>query len=322
MTILVTGGHGMLGAAIVRQLNQYNTIAPRRADLDLLDRGAVESFVKWLKPEFVYHCAAHVKGLGGNLADPLSGLFVNDQISSNLFHALAVYPPAKVFFAGSVAAYPERFRQDGPFREYELWSGEPHAGEYGYAQSKRHAGVYLELLKQHRGVDYAHGLLTNLYGPEDNFGEGGHVIPSLVHRAYTEGRKTGVLKVWGSGRAERDFLYVEDAARAAILMMSTSGSLVANVVSGRVWTIGYVAKLIAIHAEVGDVQLDETKPEGVLRRSFDVSKLKALGFVPQVSLRQGLELTCLAYEKKFRSSGQETNSPAVRGSGDGNQLVA
>lgn len=294
--VWVTGGAGLLGSAIVRQLRASGrqVVAPNRAELELEDGPAVTAFVARHEPKVVYHCAALSQGLGGHIRDGWPALEAAERINLNVFSALARTPPRKVFFAGSVSAYPHRV-VNTHFCEADLETGVPHDGELGYALAKLHALGYLRTLWHTRGVEYVYGVLTNLYGPGDRYcAETGHAVAALVRRACgvrsacDGGRATGSLEVWGTGRARRDFLHADDAARAAELLVSTPGSRITNIASGVTVSLRDVATCVAAAAGIPALRYRPEAPEGIVERSFDVTQLRALGFAPRCTLAGGI----------------------------------
>ncbi len=197
--VLVTGGGGMLGGAVVAELTAAgyrNVLSPGRDALDLLDTGAVAAYLRRHKPYWVFHLASVVYGLLGNMRNQFSALADNTLINHNVLSAAGAARVRKIFYAGSVAAYPHPY-PSLPLREEMLWQGKPHRGEYGYACAKRHALSYLEILHESAGIDYCYGLLTNLYGPKDRFDDSnGHVVPSLIRRLHAARRDEGEFRVW------------------------------------------------------------------------------------------------------------------------------
>lgn len=184
--ILVTGAGGVLGAGLLSALKDdgyVNVLAPSRQELNLLDERSVSAFFSKHNPCYVFHLASVVYGLRGNDLNQWQALIENTAINQNVFSAISKSKVKKVFFAGTVAAYP--LESPNPLREENFFSGLPHFGEFGYAMSKRHAYGYLELLKKKFNIPYCYGVFTNIFGKNDRFNpETGHVIPSLIHKAY------------------------------------------------------------------------------------------------------------------------------------------
>ena len=290
-TILLTGAGGLLGQAIKKRLlrdGASNVLCPARRDLDLTDARAVRTYFAVHRPVYLFHLAAQVFGLGGNLAHQLSALSVNTVINENVFLAAVDHPPRKIFFAGTVASYPHPYRSL-PLREDSLFDGLPHYGEFGYASAKRHALNYLTLLEKERGIKSLCGLLTNLYGPEDRFDPvNGHVVPSLVRKIFESHAQRRPLYVWGDGQGRRDFMHVADAADAIVLAFEKTEGTV-NIATGQSHSICDVVDcLVESSGFAGEVVWQTDKPTGIADRSVCVDRLAGLGFVPSQTLASGL----------------------------------
>jgi GDP-L-fucose synthase len=297
--VLVTGGGGMLGRAVVAELaaaGYRNVLAPGRDELDLLDTRAVTAYLGRHKPHWVFHLASVVYGLLGNMRNQLPALADNTLINHNVLSAAGAARVRKVFYAGSVAAYPHPYPAL-PLREEMLWQGVPHRGEYGYACAKRHALAYLEVLHEVLGIDYCYGVLTNLYGPHDRFDDSnGHVVPSLIRRLHAARRDAEEFRVWGDGAARRDFMHAHDAARAVLAgMREVTG--VMNISSG---TTAAVRDVVGILVEVagfrGRVAWQADKPVGIAERSVCDRILRGQGFSCAYDLEAGLAATWGWYE--------------------------
>lgn len=301
--VLVTGARGMLGRAIVeilRESGYRNLLTPNREELNLLCEEQVHEYICTNKPVYVFHLASTVFGLRGNINNQLKSLVENTKINSYLFAALAkICSVKKIYFAGTVASYPYPF--GAALEEGEFFRGLPHYGEFGYAMAKRHAYPFLEILKREMNIDYAYGILTNLYGEYDTFDEiNGHVIPSLIKKAVcAKLEKKSNFVVWGNPKSERDFLYVNDAARASIFLMDKYSGF-CNISSGVTTSIEMVAKYIS--AAVGGVEpmWDASAPVGIDKRSVSSSKLKSAGFDDFSSLEISLAATVRWYMEQIK----------------------
>jgi GDP-L-fucose synthase len=287
--ILVTGASGVVGTALSSVLGALGCefVALSSADCDLRQLDATSSLFESLRPSSVIHLAGRVRGVLGNHRAPGEMYLDNLLINTNVVEASRRAGVEKIVAMGSVSMYPDGVPQ--PMSEKDLWAGEPHPSERGYAHAKRSMLAQLELYREQYGLDYALAVSTNLYGPNDRFDEeGGHVVPSLIskfHRAITEG---GDVIAWGSGSPTRDFLYSEDAARALLAMLA-GGSGVYNFATGRPVTIRHLIETMAeVTGFEGEVIWDSSKPEGQGARSYDVSRLYGLGWTPEVDLRDGL----------------------------------
>lgn len=290
--ILITGASGLLGSAIVSELENLgfsNLLVPTHKELDLLEPEAVDSWFEKNQPDYVYHLASLVYGLKGNLDNQHKSIHQNTQINLNILGACTNHAVKKVFFAGTVASYPFPY-PSLPLEEKFFLDGEPHAGEYGYAISKRHALSYLKILKETKNMDYCYGIITNMYGINDKYDvDGGHVVPALIKKALdaiqTDEKS---LMVWGNKDTTRDFLNSKDAAHAAILCMeSFTGAI--NIASGDSISIETIVKTIDEFFEHKlSITWDHDAPIGVPQRSVNIDKLKSIGFSKQVSLRAGI----------------------------------
>lgn len=292
MRALVTGATGLMGTALVAALREAGdeVIALGSHDADLRDVAAAEAVFARHRPEIVYHLAARVRGIMGNAGSQGDAFLDNVRINTNTIDAARTAGARKVVAMGSAAIYADTVPL--PMHEDAAWAGPPHRSEAGYAHAKLAMLAQLEASREQWGLEFAYCISTNLFGPHDRFDERhGHVIPSLIskfHRAMTTGEP---VTVWGSGTPMRDFLHVDDAA-AAMRQIGTTGSGPVNLASGEAVSIRAVAELIAdIAGYRREIVWDRSKPDGQLRRAYDVSRLRALGVGPGRTLRDGLAET-------------------------------
>jgi GDP-L-fucose synthase len=295
MTILVAGGSGLVGSAIVRELKRLNqdVIGVSSKDVDLLDRDKTFEFIKNLKPTTIIDSAAKVGGIGGNNSYPVEFLSQNLQIQSNLMDAAHAAKVSKFVFLGSSCIYPRDCAQ--PIKEEYLLSGELEPTNSAYAVAKI-AGI--ELIKSYRkeyGYKWISVMPTNMYGPYDNFDlENGHVLPVLI-RKFVEAKRSGSAEVtlWGSGSPLREFLHVDDFAKAVVICMDKyDDSLHINVGSGYEISVKDLASKISQTVGFsGGIKWDSSNPDGTLRKVLDSSKISKLGWKPQISLDLGIQNT-------------------------------
>ena len=295
MTILVAGGSGLVGSAIVRELKGLNkdVIGISSKDVDLLDRNKTFEFINNLKPAAIIDSAAKVGGIGGNNSYPVEFLSQNLQIQSNLMDAAHAAKVSKFVFLGSSCIYPRDCAQ--PIKEEYLLTGALEQTNSAYAVAKI-AGI--ELIKSYRkeyGYKWVSVMPTNMYGPNDNFDlENGHVLPVLI-RKFVEAKRSGSgnVTLWGSGSPLREFLHVDDLAKAVVLCMDNyDDSKQINIGSGQEVSIKDLASKISNAVGFkGEIIWDSSKPDGTMRKVLDSSKISNLGWKPLISLDQGIAST-------------------------------
>jgi GDP-L-fucose synthase len=295
MTILVAGGTGLVGSAIVRELKRVNrdVVGISSKDVNLLDRDKTFAYIKKLNPTAIIDAAAKVGGIGGNNAFPVEFLSQNLQIQSNLMDAAHAAKTEKFVFLGSSCIYPRNCPQ--PIKEDYLLTGELEQTNSAYAIAKI-AGI--ELIKSYRkeyGYKWISVMPTNLYGPNDNFDlETSHVLPALI-RKFIEAKQNNKseVTVWGSGTPLREFLHTDDLAKAVLLCMEKyDDAQQINVGSGVEISILDLANKIAEKVGFsGSIVMDANKPDGTPRKVLDITKVSNLGWKPTISLDQGIAST-------------------------------
>lgn len=300
--IFVAGHRGMVGSAIVRQLQAKgytNIIVATHAELDLCSQVAVNDFFKTHQIDQVYLAAAKVGGIHANNEYPADFIYQNLMIEANVIHAAHVNGVQKLMFLGSSCIYPKFAQQ--PMAESELLKGELEATNEPYAIAKI-AGIKLcESYNRQFGRDYRSVMPTNLYGPHDNYHpENSHVIPALLRRFHVAVQENvEVVTIWGSGTPMREFLHVDDMAAASIHVMELDAETFKantqpmlshiNVGTGVDCTIRELAETIAkVTGFQGRLEFDATKPDGTPRKLMDVSRLADLGWKASISLEDGL----------------------------------
>lgn len=292
--IVVTGAAGLMGSALVDHLRSegYENVVPlKRADCDLLDTPATFAFLERSRPDHVFHAAARVYGLGGSMKHQGASFYDNCVINENVIEGSRRAGARKVTAMGTGAVYP--FPSPGlPLKEDMIFLGRPHPAQSGYANAKRAMLAMLEAYQESYGLKWAYIVSGNLFGPRDRFDiELGNVVPSLIKKFYDAKKSGGTVQVWGDGSAERDFIYVKDAARAALAVMSGVDGAV-NMGSGGVYSIRAVVEVLSeLTGMSGRIEWDRSKPNGQAYRAYDLTKLHATGFAPKYSLRAGLEET-------------------------------
>ena len=301
MTILVAGGTGLAGSAIVRELGRVNkkVIGISSKEVNLLDRAKTFSYIKDLKPNVIIDAAAKVGGVGSNNAFPVEFLSQNLQIQSNLMDAAHEAKVEKFVFLGSSCIYPRNCAQ--PIKEDYLLTGELEQTNSAYAVAKI-AGI--ELIKSYRkeyGYSWISVMPTNLYGPNDNFDlENSHVLPALI-RKFVEAKRNNSPEVvlWGSGTPLREFLHVDDLAKAILVCLEKyDDSQQINIGSGDEISIKDLAVKIAnLTGFTGKIVWDANRPDGTPRKVLDSMKINKLGWKPSITLDQGIAATVEWYQE-------------------------
>ena len=299
--ILVTGGRGLVGSAVVAHLKKlgYSDVVPvGREDCDLMDRNATEALLNRIKPLHVFHAAARVYGIMGNMRNRALSFHENVVINTNVIHASHLAKVRKITVMGTGAVYPYPSPRL-PLVESDIFLGRPHHAEEAYAHAKRAALAMLEAYQYDHGLDWAYVVSCNLFGPRDKFDvDFGHVVPSLIAKFHQTRKTGGKVLVWGDGSAQRDFLYVDDCA-AAVQKIMEAGQGPVNIGSGIVYRIRDVVDTLARVTGMEDrIEWDASKPNGQDFRAYDLSRLQTLGFQPAYTLEQGLLATWEWYLKE------------------------
>lgn len=316
--IYLAGHRGMVGAAILRQLQQRgygNVIVHTHAELDLTDQKAVREFMQTARPEQVILAAAKVGGIHANNEFPAEFIYQNLMMEANVIHQAWAVGCKELLFLGSSCIYPKFAEQ--PMQESALLTGilEPTNEPYAIAKI---AGIKLcESYNRQYGTDYRSVMPTNLYGDNDNFHpDNSHVIPAMI-RKFHDAKSSGAASValWGTGKAMREFLHVDDMASACLHVMGLSKPDYQavtepmmshlNVGSGQDVTIRQLAETIRkVVGFDGEIVWDSSKPDGTPRKLMDSAKLRSLGWLPKIDLEEGLKSTYqwfLEHQADFKS---------------------
>jgi GDP-L-fucose synthase len=300
-TILITGASGLVATALIEELKNCgynNLVLCTREDCDLRKFEAVKRVFHQAQPDIVFHTAAAVYGIGGNAIKKGSIFLDNILMNTHVIEAAREVKVKKIIAMGTIAAYADT--NAVPIKEEYIWNGSPHSSESSYGHAKRAMLAQLLAYYENYGMDFAYIISTNLYGSNDKFDtQFGHVIPSLVrkcHEAKLNGHKA---VIWGDGSATRDFLYSKDMARALVLIMNSFTGAI-NVASGRKTSIREVADVLTDLYQMQDgIEWDKAKPQGRIFCEMDLSHLRALGFRPLYSMRDGLKETVEWYQLNF-----------------------
>ena len=292
--LLILGSTGMVGSSVARLAkNDFNILTPSRKKLDLFDKKKVDIFFKKEKPFYVINCAAKAGGIYANYTYPADFIYENLLIQNNIIFASHKYKVKRLIFLGSSCIYPRDCNQ--PIKENFLLSSPLEKTNEYYAIAKIAGVKMIEAFNKQYNHNFISIMPTNIYGINDNFHlNNSHVIPALIEKIYIgfkENKKN--IKLWGSGKVLRDFLYVDDLSRAILLLIKRYNKHeLVNVGSGKEITIKLLSKLISeIIGYKGKIIFDELHPDGTPRKILDISRIKATGWKPVYSLREGLKKT-------------------------------
>jgi len=316
--IYIAGHRGLVGSALVRQLNangNHKIITRTHAELDLTNQRVVCDFFAHEKPNFVFLAAARVGGIIANNSYPAEFIYSNLSIQNNIVHSAWKNGVERVIFLGSSCIYPKECPQ--PIKEEYLLTGPLEPTNRPYAIAKI-AGVEMcHAYNRQYGTKYLAAMPTNLYGPGDSYDlDNSHVLPALI-RKMCEAKLSGAAEVvlWGSGLPRREFLYVDDLANALVFLATLDDKRYDKLVSPAAWPMinigtgkdGSIRELAEVIASVvgytGKFVQDTSKPDGTMRKVLDVSKIKGLGWTAKISLKDGIALT----HKKFIEFSHERN---------------
>lgn len=302
--ILVTGGAGFLGSAVVERLKGQGCrqiFIPRRREFDLTKGEAVRRVYEWSNPQIVIHLAAVVGGIGANRENPGSFFYDNLMMGTLLMEQARLSGIEKFVAVGTVCCYPKH--TPVPFKEEDLWNGYPEETNAPYGMAKKMLLVQAQAYRQQYGFNSIFLLPVNLYGPRDNFDPAtSHVIPAIIKKCV-DSTETGQdeVVVWGTGKATREFLFVDDAAEGIVLATErydnpSPVNLGAGVEISIHELVERIAKLVGFR---GRIVWDPSKPDGQPRRCLDTSRAaRAFGFRARTSFAEGLERTVRWYLKQ------------------------
>ena len=298
--IFIAGHNGLVGSSIVRQLKQQgfeNLILKDRTELDLTNQEHVRIFFEKYQPKYVFLAAGKVGGVYANNTYRAEFIYENITIQTNIIHQSFLSEVKKLLFLGCSSMYPQMTPQ--PMKEEFLFSGYLEPTNEPFATAKL-AGIKMcESYNRQYGTDYITVIPTNLYGPEQSYELMNCLVMPALLQKFHEAKQTKVKEViiWGTGRASRDFLFIDDLADAVIFLMEEySGNEVFNIGTGKDHTIAELAALIKkVVGYSGNVVYDISKPEGVLVKLQDISKMTRLGWNNQVSLEKGIQNTYDSY---------------------------
>lgn len=302
--IFIAGHRGMVGSAILRNLQQKgfsNFLLKTSSELDLRDQQAVAAFFEAEKPEYVFLAAAKVGGINANNIYRADFLFENLMIQNHVIHQSHLHKVKKLMFLGSSCIYPKMAPQ--PLKEEYLLSGKLEETNEPYAIAKITGIKLCESYRRQYGCNFISVMPTNLYGPNDNYNlNNSHVLPALI-RKFHEAKESGAssVEIWGTGTPLREFLHVDDLGEACVfLMQNYNGEQHVNVGTGSDLSIKDLALLVKkITGFNGNITHDLSKPDGTPRKLMDVGYLHQLGWKHKIELEQGIELVYEDFKKKL-----------------------
>lgn len=306
--IVVFGSKGLVGSAIVRELKRldYTNINEMdRSKLDLSSQKNVEDFFSKEKPDYVFMAAAKVGGIHANNEYRADFIYENLLIQNNIFGAAHKNPPKRLLFLGSSCIYPKKCPQ--PMKEEYLLTSELEPTNEPYAIAKIAGLKTAESFRRQYGHQFISVMPTNLYGPNDNYHpENSHVIPGLIAR-MTKAKEDGdkVFKAWGSGNPKREFLHVDDMAKACVFVMNYEDDNLPdwmNVGTGEDISIKDLVYLVKETVGFkGEIEFDTTKPDGTMKKLLDVSRLEKLGWKAKIPLSEGIKDSVRFYNDMINS---------------------
>ena len=294
--LFVCGHRGMVGAAVVRAAEasgKYTLLLRSRQELDLQNPDAVNAFFDQERPDAVIHCAARVGGIVANSTFPADFMSENINVSFSVIDAARRHRTSRLLYLGSSCIYPRHAPQ--PIPETALLGSPLESTNEAYAIAKIAALKYCQYLRQQEGLLFHSAMPTNLYGPKDHYHPTySHVIPGLL-RKFHQAIKTGAdtVTVWGTGNVKREFLHVDDLARALLILAETENPPdIVNIGTGTDVTIRELAETIArVTGFHGTINFDTSMPDGTPRKCLDVSRITSLGWCPTTNLESGLRET-------------------------------
>lgn len=312
--IYIAGHRGLVGSAIVRQLEERgftNLLMRTHKELDLTSQTQVQDFFRQERPDYVILAAAKVGGIYANNNYPADFIYQNIMIEANIINSAYESKVKRLLFLGSTCIYPKAVKQ--PMREDVLLTGELELTNEPYALAKITGIKLCESYNRQHGTDFRSVMPTNLYGTNDNFHlENSHVIPALMRRFHeAKVNNDAEVVVWGTGNAMREFLYVDDMAKASLFILeldeecyqSNTKPMLShiNVGTGKDITIKEAAKTMKdVVGFKGKITFDKTKPDGVPRKLIDVTRLENMGWKYSMDLKEGLEKTYRWYLKSYK----------------------
>jgi GDP-L-fucose synthase len=305
LRVVVTGGAGFLGSHLVDRLRTRgcrDVFVPRSADVNLVDAPAVCRLFRETRPDVVFHLAARVGGIGANQRSPGSFFYDNIQMGAHVLEQGRLAGVAKIVTVATVCSYPKHAAV--PFREETLWDGFPEETNAPYGIAKKALLVMAQAYRAQYGLNAITLVPVNLYGPRDRFDlETSHVIPAMVRKFLVACETGGPVVLWGDGSPTREFLYVDDCARALLLAAERyDGADPVNLGAGFEISMRELAgRIAAMTGYAGEIVWDATRPNGQPRRRLDTSRAaRLLGFRAEIPFDDGLRRTVEWYRRHLQ----------------------
>ncbi len=300
--IYVASQEGFMGSALVRKLKEqgYKNLLPK--PLDLFCQEEVEKLFKNKKPEYVFFPSVKTGGILANITHPADFIYQNIASQTNIIQSAFKYGVKKLLFLGSACSYPKVCPQ--PIKEEYLLTGSLEPTNEPYAISKISGIKMCQAYNKQHETNFISAIPTNTFGPEDDFSKDSHVVAGLIKKFYEAKLfKSKEVKIWGTGKPKREFVYIDDIADACLFLMQNQNNDKAeliNIAGGREFSIKELAELIKkISGFEGKIIYETQKPDGMLRRILDPTKISALGWRPKIELEQGLKLTYQWYKNHY-----------------------
>ena len=302
--IYIAGHTGLVGSAITRQLKNemYSNLVYRtHKELELIDQKKVVEFFESEKPEYVFLAAAKVGGILSNNTYPAQFIYSNLQIQTSIIHACYEFKVKKLLLLGSSCIYPKFAPQ--PISEDSLLSGKLEPTNQAYAIAKIAGIIMCQSYNQEYNTNFISVMPTNLYGPNDHYDlYNSHVLPALIRKIYeAKESESEYVEIWGTGRVKREFLYIDDLAKACVFLMNNyNDNEIVNIGTGKDISIKELATTIKnVIGYEGAFRFDTSKPDGTPRKLLNVNKINNLGWKAKTELRTGIELTYKDFLQKF-----------------------
>ena len=302
--IYIAGHTGLVGSAITRQLKKekYSNLVYRtHKELELIDQKKVVEFFESEKPEYVFLAAAKVGGILSNNTYPAQFIYSNLQIQTSIIHACYEFKVKKLLLLGSSCIYPKFAPQ--PISEDSLLSGKLEPTNQAYAITKIAGIIMCQSYNQEYNTNFISVMPTNLYGPNDHYDlYNSHVLPALIRKIHeAKESESEYVEIWGTGRVKREFLYIDDLAKACVFLMNNyNDNEIVNIGTGKDVSIKELASTIKnVIGYEGTFRFDTSKPDGTPRKLLNVNKINNLGWKAKTELRTGIELTYKDFLQKF-----------------------